>query len=88
MGVIRGRDDHRIDQAALKQPPVIQEELGTWGHGKGGFLRRGVRVADRCNRGPTHDLDVFNVLAAHAAGADNAVSKLLTHSERLDHCPN
>lgn len=42
-------------------------------------------VADCAHGGPAHDLDVLNMLAAHAACADNSVPKLAFHGNRLDH---
>jgi len=44
-----------------------------------------VGVANGGHRGPAHDLDVLNVLAAHAASTDNPVTKLCFHGNRLDH---
>jgi hypothetical protein len=42
-------------------------------------------IAESGHNRAAHDLDVLNVLAAHAARADNPVPKLCFHGNRLDH---
>jgi hypothetical protein len=43
-------------------------------------------VREGGNDSAAHDLNIDDVLAPHAAGADDSVSKFASHGYRLDHC--
>ena len=64
---------------------MIREGLSSRGHRQRGIEARLVWVGEGGNYSAAHNLNIDDVLAPHAAGADDSVSKFASHGYRLDH---
>ena len=84
VGEVGCGDHHRVAQAAVEQCLVMLENLHT--HRQDIQRRRAarrMRVGDGGDLSACERLEIFNVFAAHAAAADDAVTNGLCHGSFL-----